>query len=74
MLLHPACVVWSTWGSMMLWWRTTAPATGLGAAAATASAAHASEAGGSAAAATALGAPVLDSVLVPPLGPLPPGL
>src|SRR6266568_405738 len=54
MLLHPACVVWSTWGSMMLWWRTTAPATGLGAAAATASAAHA--AAGAAKGLDALGA------------------
>src|SRR6266516_2875186 len=66
MLLHPACVVWSTWGSMMLWWRTTAPATGLGAAAATASAAHASEAGGSAAAATALGAAAFEAATATP--------
>src|SRR6266516_909374 len=60
MLLHPACVVWSTWGSMMLWWRTTAPATGLGAAAASA-AARAPEAGGSAAATAALGAAAFEA-------------
>src|SRR6266536_1529669 len=61
MLLHPACVVWSTWGSMMLWWRTTAPATGLGAAAAASAAAHAPEAGGSAAATAALGAAAFEA-------------
>src|SRR6266542_879844 len=66
MPLHPACVVWSTWGSMMLWWRTTAPATGLGAAAAASAAAHAPEAGGSAAATAALGAAAFEAATCTP--------